>query len=166
MGTKLQVVAAMAVVGSVAGGGVALAHVPAVQQTAATASQPSDTNGQALQSLLAQSAKLHAEIERAREGLTQPSADAATAPRPSASTDDSTPEPAEHPQAAPTTAAATSASTAPAIAAPAKPLTDDDGREDGGHNDGGEDGHETNSAHTADTQPAPTSTRAPGGGDD
>ena len=160
MSTKLQVVAAMAVVGSVAGGGVALAHVPAVQQTAATASQPTDTSGQTLQSLLAQSAKLHAEIEGARQALAQANADAAASPQPSTGPDLSTAEPSEQQRDAPANSAPTAASTPP-VNTPATPFAGDDGREAGDH-EGGSEEHESHS--TRESQPAPT--RGSGGGDD
>lgn len=165
MGTKLQVVAAMAVVGSVAGGGVALAHVPAVQQTAATASQPSDSSGQTLQSLLDQSAKLHAEIDDARQALAQASADAVAPPQSSTTSDLSVSEPSEEPQNTPAQSTPAAASTAPAVNAPATPFAGDDGREAGDH-EGGDEGQEAHSTRSGDSPPSSTGTRAPGGGDD
>lgn len=163
MGTRLQVVAAIAVVGSVAGGGVALANVPSAQQTAATASQPGDNNGQTLQSLLEQSAKLHAEIESARQSLTQASADDSASPQSSASPAAPASQRSERPDDAKVDSTPSASGTAPAgNASPTTtPFVDDDGSEADGH-----DAPETHSTHSGDSQPAPTGTRAPGGGDD
>lgn len=160
MGTRLQIVAALAVVGSVAGGGVALAHVPAVQQTAATTSQPSDASGPTLQSLLEQSAKLHAAIESARAGLAQAGADRAASSNTQVSPDLSALEPSEQ-RDAPANSTPSTASR-PVVTAPATPFSGDDGAEARGQDDG----HEAHSTHQENPQPAPTGTHASRGDDD
>ena len=171
MGTRLQVVASMAVVGSVVGGGVALASVPNPQPTAATASQPEDTNGQTLQSLLQHSAALHAAIESARQALAEASAQASASPPPSVVPPASTGGPTELPN--PQASSTPSVPSAPVTGgAPTTRYAGDDGRESGGHDDGADEGSGSGagagSSHTGEHQRAPGSSGAqpPGGGDD
>lgn len=151
MGIGLRVLTSIAAVGSMVGGGVALAHVPGVQQTAATTGQAADASGQTLQSLLAQSSQLHAAIEIARQGLAQGN----DSTQPSL-----TPTPAAHQRTDRHTNTGPQVTAHPSTHAPAlnpRPTVvadvDGDGRDDGHDADG--DGDSTGSA-AATTPAAPT----------
>lgn len=190
MGIRLRVLTSITAVGSMVGGGVALAHVPGVQQTAVTAAQSTDASGQTLQSLLAQSAQLHAAIESARQGLAQGDNSAQPSLRPSEAAGKRTDR---HKNAGPQVTAHPSTHAPAANPQPSGVADGDgDGRDDGdGHDDGDGAGPiaATTSAaptfaetdepsrspsptasptHSRSPRPSPTwtRTRPPGGGDD
>lgn len=186
MGIRLRVLTSITAVGSMVGGGVALAHVPGVQPTAATAGQSSAASGQTLQSLLAQSAQLHAAIESARQGLAHANESAQPSPIP----DPTAGQRAERHKNAGAQVSPHPATHAPAVNPQPSEVADDDrdGHDDGDGDNTGSDDSTTPAAPTfAETdepsrdpsptasptrtrspRPSPTWTRTspPGGGDD
>jgi hypothetical protein len=77
MGAALRAITSIGVVGTLAGGAIALAQVPGIQNTSATGDAGnSATATEGLRSLLDQSAKLHAAIDAARASIAEGSATA------------------------------------------------------------------------------------------